>query len=142
MKLNPQALTKITNQVNAAFVATVQEFAAECRNQITSEKWDWPRETERSNGKFVTSPRSIVDTGLLRDSQTQPLYRETEAGLQAEIRWNPIGEDGPYAAKVHNGEVVNGQVRPARPWVESALEEMGNGGFGRVFEREANRFVD
>lgn len=134
MKLNPQALTKITNQVNAAFVATVQEFAAECQEQITTDKWDWPR---------GESPRDIVDTGLLRDSQTQPIYESTGSGLRARIQWDPVDANTGkhYALSVHNGEVVGGQVRPGRPWAETALQEMGGVGFGRVFERESKRFV-
>lgn len=134
MKLNQQALTRVTNQVNAAFVATVQEFASTCQEHIVDERWEWPR---------GQSPRDIVDTGRLRDSQTQPFYQSIPKGLQATIRWDPInpntGES--YAYKVYAGEVVNGLVLPGRPWVDSALEEMGGQGFGVVFEQEAKRFV-
>ncbi|MFM6139570.1 MAG: hypothetical protein ACKPCP_36440 [Sphaerospermopsis kisseleviana] len=134
MKLNPEGLNTIRNQVNAAFVATVQEFAATCQEHITDERWDWPR---------PPSPRDIVDTGRLRDSQSQPFYEAKSTGLQATIRWNPVDpETGEgYAYKVWAGEVVNGQIRPGRPWTETAIEEMGNRGFGGVFEREAKRFV-
>lgn len=134
MKIYPQAITRVTNQVNAAFVATVQEFANTCQEHITDDRWEWPR---------GQSPRDIVDTGRLRDSQTQPFYRSIPSGLQARITWNPINPDTgeAYAYKVYAGEVVNGQINPGRPWVDSALEEMGNQGFGGVFEREAKRFL-
>lgn len=139
MKLDPQALIRLTNQVNAAFVATVQGFANTCQEHITDERWDWPRETVRSDGSIVGSPRDAVDTGRLRDSQTQPFYQSTSAGLKATITWAPVGEDGKeYALAVHNGEVDGGVVKPGRPWTETALEAVD---VGKTFTQECQRFL-
>lgn len=69
--------------------------------------------TIRSNGQEVGSPRNIVDTGLLRQSNTGP---EID-GLRAKFRWRV-----PYAAAVHEGaHLANGTLLPARPWTGAVL---------------------
>jgi hypothetical protein len=40
------------------------------RDAIDAPVYRWPRKTRRSTGEVVTSPRNIVDTGELRDSQS------------------------------------------------------------------------
>lgn len=40
------------------------------QDAIEADIWYWPNRTERSDGTIVDSPRDIVDTGALRDSQT------------------------------------------------------------------------
>lgn len=136
MQLNPQAITRKVNQINAAFAATVYQYGAECRNQIESPVWDWPRGTQRANGEFVTSPRDIVDTGELRDSQTQPLFSASPSQLKARIAWTAA-----HAGKVWGGGVVGGTIYPARPWTEPAIAQMNGIGFGRSLVRECKRFV-
>lgn len=40
------------------------------KDAIEAPVYRWPRITRRSTGEVVTSPRNIVDTGELRDSQS------------------------------------------------------------------------
>lgn len=83
--------------------------------EITSEKWDWPRDP---------SPRDIVDTGNLRRSMriTRGI-NPTE--LETYFDWT-----APYAAVVHDGAVFkatdsegNPRSMPARPWTRPVLYE-------------------
>ena len=76
---------------------------------ISSKVWPWP--FPASNGKG--SPRSIVDTGVLKNSKNYNL-----SGLKAEWRWTAN-----YAAAVHEGaRLWNGATLPARPWTNAVLE--------------------
>lgn len=76
---------------------------------ISSAVWPWP--FPASNGKG--SPRSIVDTGALKQSGVYNL-----SGLKAEWKWTIS-----YAAAVHEGaRLWNGANIPARPWTNAVLE--------------------
>lgn len=141
MQLNPQALTRLNNQINAAFAATVNQYGAECRNQIESEVWNWPRLTVRSTGEIAGRIRDIVDTGELRDSQTQPLFSASPSQLKARIAWT-----AEHAGEVWGGKIVrlkngNTLLMPARPWTESAIAQMNGIGFRRSLVRECKRFI-
>lgn len=81
-------------------------------NEISAEKWEWPREP---------TPRDIVDTGNLRRSLriTRGLGKE----LETYFDWT-----APYAAVVHDGAVFkstdaegNARSMPARPWTRPVL---------------------
>jgi hypothetical protein len=74
----------------------------------------WDRSTERSNGQVVTSPRSNVDTGELRDSITQRKVSK----LGYEIAWIK-----PYAILSYLGGInrSDGSVTPPKPWIEVGL---------------------
>ena len=70
---------------------------------------------------MVGSPRSIVDSGDLKQSRDFQLNR---AGLVANWSWNVD-----YAAAVHEGAYINpfGNTSktvqlPARPWTEAVLQ--------------------
>lgn len=52
-----------------AWLATAQRFDGELRAGIEAEVYQWDRETVRSDGSRVSSPRDAVDTGELRESQ-------------------------------------------------------------------------
>jgi len=87
------------------------------RREIESVKWDWPRETMRSNGQSVGSPRDIVDTGGLRDSQK----RKNQPSSVVEFSWTG-GEGKIYALEVHDGYTTKGGRRvPARPFTEDTI---------------------
>jgi hypothetical protein len=76
-------------------------------------EWNPGVNTTRSNGQTVGSPRNIVDTGLLRQSNTGPEIN----GLRVRYRWN-----APYAVAVHEGaQLENGTVLPPRPWTAAVL---------------------
>jgi hypothetical protein len=92
-----EAITKATN-------ATVMVLDIELRKAITDPIWDWPR---------GQSPRDIVDTGELRNSQAM-----TRIGnRRAKYVWSAR-----HSIVVRNGAVLrNGTVIPARKWDELAI---------------------
>lgn len=52
-----------------AFSAAAMDFHEIVLNEIESKKWEWDRLTRRKSGALVGTPRDIVDTGELRNSQ-------------------------------------------------------------------------
>lgn len=95
------------------------ELNGRFQTAIGSKVWGWPRPTVRSNGRSVSSPRTIVDTGALRQSNLLSI-----TGYQAEFRWTAN-----YASFVHEGAMVypygdtNRQrvFTPPRPWTAAVL---------------------
>jgi hypothetical protein len=89
-----------------SFKGMVQEFGDANRRAIEDPIWNWPR---------GESPRDIVDTGDLRDSQKIDFVSDGEAV----ISW-----DVDYALKVHEGETTrSGAEFPARRWTQYAQAE-------------------
>ncbi len=97
-----------------AAAAVFQILNARFQAALTRPVYDWDLgNTIRSNGQVAGSPRNIVDTGLLRQSNTGPIIK----GLRAEFRWT-----APYSVAVHEGaRLVNGTLLPARPWTSAVL---------------------
>ena len=128
-----KALRKATE---LAFAAVAGELTGRFDDAISGEYWPWPRESKRFGGGSslsdvarqwkqssfnVGSPRSIVDSGDLKQSREFELNR---SALTAKWLW---GVD--YAAAVHEGSIINPfgdksrSVRlPARPWTTAVLE--------------------
>jgi hypothetical protein len=67
MKLN---LDNLNDSINKALSIAAFAVADASTEAIETERWDWDNETTRSDGSVVGTPRDIVDTGKLRDSQT------------------------------------------------------------------------
>jgi hypothetical protein len=86
------------------------ELSAAFQQSFTAVAWNWPRQTVRSNGSIVGSPRNTIDTALLRQS-----HRWQMTGpYQATFYWG--GGSVQYASAVFNGAVLrNGTRLPARP---------------------------
>ena len=59
--------------LSQAFDDMAGELNQKFTEAIEAEIWDWPRATIRSTGEVADSPRNIVDTGALKDSQTLTL---------------------------------------------------------------------
>ena len=102
-----------------SFDEMVGEFAQEINFQIEDPKWDWPRETTRKNGSVVGSPRNIVDTGELKNSQFIEDVSDT---------YKVIGYTADHAALVHEGYQIqrnDGTVTdvPARPFIDTAVKD-------------------
>jgi hypothetical protein len=92
--------------------ATAAEMNSRFQDAIGAEVWQWPNETIRSNGKTAGSPRTIVDSGLLRSSNSYQVD-----GLKAQFSWKQR-----YAVAVHEGaRLKNGGILPARPWTDAVL---------------------
>ena len=102
-----------------SFDEMVGEFTQEINFQIKDDKWPWPRETVRQNGSIVGSPRDIVDTGELKNSQ----FIENVSDV-----YKVIGYTSDHAALVHEGYQIernDGTVTdvPARPFIDTAIED-------------------
>lgn len=127
-KLNPAGIAKLNGVIDKAFKATVEAYGDECKAAIESPIWEWDGITLRKNGEIVGSPRSIVDTGELRDSQQDPVYD----GNSATIEWT-----ADHAASVWTGLDGNGNPMPARPWTDEATRNTDfEGIMGEVLKRE------
>jgi hypothetical protein len=97
-----------------AFSRAAVEFNAALEKSITDSVYPWPRATRRRSGQVVSSPRNIVDTGRLLNSQSYSIQ-----GTEAEWRWT-----APYSIIVHEGATLrNGTEIPARRWTRRALRE-------------------
>ena len=106
--------------IEEAFQELVHDFDEQLRSEITSEKWDWDRITHRrvgagKTGKIAGSPRDIVDTGELRDSQGIVEISATEVTYNWDSDHAMIAHQG---ARLSNG----GYIRP-RKFTETAQEE-------------------
>ena len=102
-----------------SFDEMVGEFAQEINFQVEDSKWNWPRETVRKNGTVVGSPRDIVDTGELKNSQFIEDVSDTH---------KVIGYTADHATLVHEGYQIernDGTVTdvPARPFIDTAIED-------------------
>ena len=115
----PGAARKAMDQ--AAKVVFAEMFA-EMQDAMGSKAWAWPRDTIRSNGQPVGSPRNIVDTGLLRASGV---------AFSPTARAAKVGRTGSYASFVHSGAWIfpygnkNRQrvYIPGRPWTTAVTGE-------------------
>ena len=127
------ALRKATED---AFAEVTAELTARLDDSVSGNYWPWPRESKRFGGgrdladvsrqwretSFNTgSPRSIVDSGDLKQSRDFDLNRSS---LTANWTWNVD-----YAAAVHEGAFIHPfgdksrtvQI-PARPWTQAVIE--------------------
>ena len=102
--------SKLNRAIKKGFEQTVKNFANQCTEEIESEKWQWDGITHRSNGQVVGSPRDIVDTGELRDSQAILIE-----GNKASVDYS-----AEHAVKVHEGSPADNY--PARPFMTSAAQ--------------------
>lgn len=115
---------RFNKRLAKGFQVAVQSYAyaVQARKEITSIKWEHPRDTVRSNGQKVGSPRDIVDSGKLRDSQQPPKF--SQGGTTASIEWT-----AEYALYVHEGVTYqNGTSTPPKRWTESALAMVNDNG--------------
>lgn len=62
-----------TESLQAAWELTAFETGDRFKEMISSERWQWDGITHRRNGETVGSPRNIVDTRELLESQTLEL---------------------------------------------------------------------
>ena len=103
---------RIIRAAQKAFGYVADELDQQFKVEIATPKWDWPRSTKRKNGSTVSSPRDIVDEGILLASQSPPQF--DSSAFAAMWDW-----DVQYSAIVHQG---NGSNVPARPWTETAMQ--------------------
>lgn len=110
LKLN---FNKIHQRIEDALDITAEVANTAFKDAIEQPLYEWPRTTVRKSGEVVSTPRNIVDTGDLRDSQEHQKVDE----LNHQFSWNV-----PYAIQVHEGAVLkSGTELPARPWTREAI---------------------
>lgn len=69
----------ITNgDIETGFNQINEELHINIKDAIASKQWEWDRTTYRRNGEVATSPRNIVDTGELLNSQSWGIQPSTE----------------------------------------------------------------
>jgi hypothetical protein len=110
--MNEQVLREVVTEAWWRFSAHVD---SELTRHITEPKWNWPR---------GESPRDIVDTGDLRDSQTMAI--DPRPGVMVtKYRWS-----APWAPAAHDGAVFkatdaegNPKTMTARPWTREVIKD-------------------
>lgn len=122
-------LNKLNSAINKAFDVVVEAQAEAFQNAIAADIWEWPRETVRSNGETVGSPRDRVDSEELIDSLV--ISRSANA---ADYTW-----ESDHAAIVHDGATLqNGTELPGTPWTKVGLEECDAAG---IMQRQLNKLL-
>ena len=96
-------LSRLNSAIDNAFAATVQDVATAAQLALTAKRWRWSGATVRRSGEIATSPRNIIDTGVLYRSQQVKVDRKLAS----------ISYSAKYAAIVHRD----------RPWLSTALKE-------------------
>lgn len=117
---NPELRQRFTRAAETAAKVGFAELNGRFQDAIGSKVWSWPRQTVRVNNKAVGSPRNIVDTGAMRQSNLFTMLTP----LSAEFRWTTN-----YASFVHEGAMIRpyGNPRakpvlaPPRPWTSAVL---------------------
>lgn len=65
-----------TGDLELAFEAVSEKLNKEFKDSIQSPVYNWPNDTKRSNGEYITAgPRNIVDSSELINSQKQTRIR-------------------------------------------------------------------
>jgi len=107
------------------------ELFAAFQQSFTAKAWAWPRQSERSNGSMVGSPRNLIDTANLRQSGSWQMI----GPYTARFTWSAN-----YATAVHEGAMIfpwgnrdAARVQlPPRPWTRAVLGQENVGGI-RVY---------
>ncbi len=115
-------IAKLDRDINAAFMETAKELNDRFHQSIVDPKWQWSRVTIRRNGETVSSPRSIVDEGTLRDSQGFVMI----SSVVARYDWR-----APYVNYVRFGYTTrSGTVVEGRDWIEDGIKSID---LGKIF---------
>ena len=100
--------------------AVMAELYGAFQQSFTAKAWAWPRQSERSNGSMVGSPRNLIDTANLRQSGSWQMI----GPYTARFTWSAN-----YATAVHEGAMIypwgNRKAQrvqlPPRPWTRAVL---------------------
>lgn len=134
MKINARTSVKVNLDIGAksrkaaetAARIVFPELNSAFQDALGSKVWSWPRTTIRSNGQEAGSPRNIVDSSDLKQSNSF-----TVSGTLGTFKWG-IG----YATAVHYGASIypwgdkdRPKVNlPPRPWTSAVLGTINIGG--------------
>lgn len=114
-------LVKLDGAFGRVFERAMDWAEEDFKNEIEAVKWPlnekWPNATKRRTGATVESPRDIVDTGGLLNSQR----RENQSEFTTDFVWTG-GNGKEYALEVHDGYTSkSGKRLPARPFTEDTV---------------------
>lgn len=126
VKLNLDISARARQATEQAARVVFPELNSAFQDAIGSKVWAWPRQTMRSNGQQVGTPRNIVDTKDLKQFNSF-----TVSGTLATFKWS-VG----YATAVHYGASIypwgdrdKPKVDlPPRPWTSAVLGTVKIGG--------------
>jgi hypothetical protein len=126
VKVNINLASKSSRAAEAAARIVFPELNSAFQDAIGSKEWSWPRPTIRSNGRDAGNPRNIVDTGILKASNSFNI-----SGTLGTFKWAVD-----YAAAVHYGANIHpwgdksrATVNlPPRPWTDAVLGIVQVGG--------------
>jgi len=106
------------NRINGIITDALHEtidFAADiAQENLSTDRYYWPRTTYRKNGEVVGTPRNARDEDTLYNSQYT--VKEKNSGT--------IGYSADHAIAVHEGEPE--LDRPGRPFLKQVIEERGH----------------
>lgn len=110
---------RFIDRVPRILTAYGQALGTQLREEIQTDQFTWPRTTRRRNGRTVTSPRDIYDTGDFYRSQTLT----SDGRNRLTFSWNPTAPNGtPYARLIFTGYTTGrGTIVPGRDWMAPAL---------------------
>jgi hypothetical protein len=115
-------LVRLEGAFGRVFESAMDWAEQDFQSEIAENKWRWPNKTIRQNGQSVGSPRNIIDTGNLLQSQS----RESLGVDHTAFTWTgQSGSTKTYALYVHDGCVLkNGRRIPARPFTDHAIQKL------------------
>jgi hypothetical protein len=123
----------IMNNLSVAFEKTAIDLAAFYKDEFENKIWDWPRTTTRVNGETVSSPRNIVDTGALRDSQKLEIENSGRSigKVKAIFRWEDEKASGVFLGETIVSDAGKSYELPAR---NLPIEGLARFNFPEIFE--------
>lgn len=113
----------LTKKANDAARRAAEIVMGELNNafqqSLSAQAWEWPRPTKRTVGT-VTSPRNILDTGNLRDTNSWQMSGPYQATFTWSANYATAVHEG-YVTKLRSGRQGPGLLVPARPWTRAVL---------------------
>ena len=97
------------------------QIGEQFKTEIKTAQFKWPNTTQRQNGKEVSSPRDIVDTGdFLRSQQPGKVSGDGVGSHSLLFRWTAA-----YALAIYLGYYnYRFEERKIRNWIKPALEKV------------------
>ena len=109
IKIDPKIVTR---NAEKSFVRYSRVLYNKFTEEFATTKWSWPRKTLRKNGMLVDSPRDIIDTGRLLNSQEM-----TATKTVVTYKWT-----APYAKPVLTGfRTSRGREYRGRNWIDAGV---------------------
>lgn len=126
VQVNINLASKSSHAAEAAARIVFPELNSAFQDAIGSKVWSWPRPTIRSDKKDAGNPRNIVDTGILKASNSFNI-----SGTLGTFKWA-----ADYAAAAHYGANIHPWGKknlpkvslPPRPWTDAVLGVVQVGG--------------